>query len=223
MKWGIKWLGPPRRWIPGFLLALILFGVLGLLGAGYYYVEHNPNFCVTCHTMEEPFQRWKQGSHAMVNCHDCHKQSKIESLHQVWMYLTQRPDQVVHHPHLDHAICAQCHMTQKQHWHDIRETAGHKVHFERGGIECLDCHGLGIHDIARPEGVCVNCHTDKADMHNRMAFMQCTQCHRFLAKGELKPTAEVCKSCHDKIKRTGEHPPVSAETDCLICHRPHQM
>lgn len=211
------------RLIPGLVAAGILLVVLALLGAGYHYIEHNPKFCVTCHTMKEPFKKWQEGSHAMVKCHECHKQSKVESLHQVWMYITQRPDQVLHHPHLDHTVCAQCHMTQEQHWHDIQATAGHQVHFERGGIECLDCHGLGIHDIARPEGICTNCHSDKTDMHNKMAFMQCTHCHRFLAKGELKPTSQVCQSCHDKIKMRPRHPPMKEGAECTHCHKPHQM
>lgn len=212
-----------KKFLPGLVVAAGFFLVLSLLGAGYYYVEHNPHFCQSCHTMEEPFRKWKEGTHAMVNCHECHKQSKRESLHQLWMYLTERPEEVIHHPHLDHTVCARCHMNQKQHWHDIQETAGHRVHFEKGGIECLSCHGASIHNIVRPEGICVNCHSDKADMHNRMAFMQCTQCHRFLSKGDLKPTKEICRGCHDKIKRTKEHPAVPEDADCLLCHNPHEM
>lgn len=223
MRRFLEWLGHPRHWIPGLIVSAILISIMSILGGTYYYVEHNPSFCVSCHTMSDPFKRWQEGTHAMVNCHDCHKQSKMESLHQVWMYVTERPDKVVHHPHLDHVICVQCHMTKQQHWHDIEETAGHKVHFEKAGIECLDCHGLAIHNIARPENVCINCHTDKADMHNKMAFIQCTACHQFLAKGELKPTSEVCKGCHEKIKIGKKHPKIGAGGDCISCHKPHEM
>lgn len=173
--------------------------------------------------MKEPFRKWQEGTHAMVNCHECHKQSKMESLHQLWLNLTQHPEAVIHHPHLDHTVCARCHMTEEQRWHDIRETAGHKVHFERGGVECLDCHGQGIHNIAKPEGICVTCHSDKTGMHNNMAFMQCTQCHRFLTKGELKPTSEVCKACHEKIRMSRNHPRLKEDADCISCHKPHEM
>lgn len=222
----IQWLGHPRTWIPGLIVAVVLIILLSVGGAGYFYVEHNPRFCVSCHTMEGPFQKWQEGTHAMVNCHECHKQSKLDSLHQVWMYITERPDTVVHHPSLDHKVCAQCHMNNEQHWHDIQETAGHKVHFERGGIECLDCHGNGIHAIEKPEGLCITCHTDKTEMHNKMNFVACTQCHNFLTKNKgaegIFPTRQNCLNCHEKMKPLSpKNHPAAAQQNCSSCHKPH--
>lgn len=222
------WIRDPKHWIPGLIIAGVALIAFSFAGVGLYYVEHNPRFCVSCHTMSEPFQKWQEGTHAMVNCHSCHKQSKLDSLHQVWMYFTQRPDKVVHHPELDHKICAQCHMTQDQKWHDIRETAGHKVHFEKAGLECLDCHDKGIHNIARPVEECGKCHSDKVDMSNKMAFVHCTQCHNFLAKGKgatgISPTRDNCLDCHSKIRVEGETFPKegSMHFECSTCHSPHK-
>lgn len=211
-------------WIPGLIVAGIVLGVLTVCGSAYYYVEHNPNFCVSCHTMKEPFQKWKEGTHAMVNCHECHRQSKVDSLHQVWMYLTLRPDKVEHHPHLDHTVCARCHMNESQRWHDVEETAGHKIHFQKAGIECLDCHGVAIHNIAKPKNVCISCHDDKADMKNKMAFVHCTSCHNFLAQGKgmegIWPTRENCLACHEKIQLGAAHV-ANTKENCITCHKPH--
>ncbi|MDP2600479.1 MAG: NapC/NirT family cytochrome c [Deltaproteobacteria bacterium] len=221
-----RWLGHPKTWVPGLIVAAVLLIFLGIGGYGYYQIEYNPKFCVSCHTMREPFQKWHEGTHAMVNCHECHKQSKLDSLHQLWMYVTERPDKVVHHPSLDHKICVQCHMTQEQNWHNIEETAGHQIHFKKAGIECLVCHGQGIHNIARPVNVCITCHSDKEGMENKMAFIHCTQCHNFLAKGKgeegIWPTRENCLNCHGKMGMDVKgHRGLDPNEDCIRCHNPH--
>lgn len=227
MKRIIHWIKDPRHLIPGFVVG-------GIVGLGaicawwvYDYTEHNPRFCLSCHIMQEPFEKWEKGTHGMVNCHSCHQQSKMDSLHQLWMYVTQKPKEVVHHPKLDHTVCAKCHMNNTQRWHDVSETAGHKIHFERAQIECLDCHGQGIHNIARPENVCIKCHEDRVDKKNKMVFVHCTQCHNFLAKegGEagIKPTREKCLDCHQKVKVGHVTFPENApmQFECVDCHKPH--
>ncbi|MBI2346890.1 MAG: hypothetical protein HYV03_08480 [Deltaproteobacteria bacterium] len=217
----------PKFWIPGLIVAGVIAALCAAGVVTYHYIEHEPKFCVSCHTMAEPFQQWQVGTHAMVNCHECHRHSKIESLKQLWMYVTLRPDKVIHHPELDHTVCVRCHATDSQRWHDIRETAGHKVHVDRAGIECLDCHDQGIHNIARPEGVCVTCHTDKAAMGNKMAFVHCLQCHNFLAteKGVegIFPTRANCLECHEKIRTESGMPHWErTPSECTTCHRPHE-
>lgn len=208
------------------IAVVILFTAIFSVTAyrGYDYMEHDPHFCRSCHTMEEPFMKWQESPHHMVNCHECHKQSKIDSLHQVWMYITQRPKEVVHHPKLDHKVCARCHLSRDSQWKLIRDTAGHKVHFEKAGIECLDCHMQGIHEFVRPVDICATCHADKAETGGKMAFVHCLQCHNFLASGEaLKPTTQACKNCHDRIQTEKLHPAIPKEAECIACHKPHEL
>lgn len=193
----------------------------------YEYVQHDPRFCVSCHTMDEPFKQWSASPHHLVDCHACHRQDTTEKLRQAWMYVTLRPDAVVHHPDLNHAICAQCHLSNDPQWKLVGETAGHKVHFEKAGIDCLDCHMGGVHEFLRPTDTCGKCHADKADMQNKMAFVHCTQCHNFLAKGGgaagIMPTRENCLTCHEKIRIEGETFPKQApmHNECGMCHKPH--
>lgn len=213
---------------------LKIFLVAVVMGAGiftvtsykvYDYVENDPRFCRSCHIMKTPFKKWSESPHHMVNCHECHKQTKKESLHQLWMYVTQRPDAVIHHPELDHKTCAQCHMSNDTQWKRIQETAGHKIHFEKAGIECLDCHMKGIHEFVRPIDACVECHSDKPGNIGKMAFLHCLQCHNFLGEGKqtLIPSSEVCQECHKKIQTEKIHPPYKKGEECLSCHKPHDL
>lgn len=209
-----------------FTLVLLAVSLLSVASYKVYdYMEHNPQFCQSCHIMKEPFKKWSESPHHMVNCHECHKQSKLESLHQLWMYVTQRPKEVVHHPNLDHKVCAQCHLSRDPQWKRVQETAGHKIHFEKAGIDCLDCHMKGIHEFVRPVDACVECHTDKPGKMGKMAFAHCLECHNFLAEGKdtLIPTSEVCQGCHKKIQTEKIHPPYKKGTECIACHKPHDL
>ncbi|MBI2982324.1 MAG: hypothetical protein HYY44_08590 [Deltaproteobacteria bacterium] len=208
----------------GKVIAAIGFISMILFGAAVYrsydYVQHDARFCQSCHIMQKPFQKWSTSPHHLVTCHRCHQQTLGASLHQVWFYVTKRPDQVVHHPTLDHKVCAQCHLSDDPQWKLIGETAGHKVHFEKNGIDCLDCHMGGLHEFLRPVEICINCHADKTEgVGKRMAFVHCTDCHSFLAKKEeLKPGRKTCLECHSKIELGHKKFP---EENCSECHKPH--
>ncbi|MBI4365488.1 MAG: NapC/NirT family cytochrome c [Deltaproteobacteria bacterium] len=211
------------------LLLSVGFGSAMLLGVAanttYRYVTHDPRFCNSCHIMEEPFKKWSASPHHLVDCHECHSQTSLEGLRQLWFYVTQRPKAVVHHPELNHATCAKCHLSQDPQWKLVGETAGHKVHFERAKIDCLDCHMGGVHEFLRPTEACVTCHADKGDSKNKMAFVHCTECHNFLGKNSegLAPTRERCLACHEKIRVERETFPEGApmHEDCGMCHKPH--
>ncbi|MDO8518625.1 MAG: cytochrome c3 family protein [Deltaproteobacteria bacterium] len=211
------------------LVLLVAFFVLigGLSTIGYRYVQHDPRFCTSCHIMEDPYEKWSESPHHLVDCHSCHKQGTKEKLWQVWFYVTQRPDEVVHHPELDHKVCAQCHLSKDEHWKQIGETAGHKIHFEKAGIDCLACHMGGVHEFLRPIDSCVTCHADKAEgPGKKMAFAHCTDCHNFLGKKDnLMPARKDCLACHEKIKVGREKFPKDApmsDFDCGTCHKPHE-
>ncbi|HIQ05926.1 MAG TPA: cytochrome c nitrite reductase small subunit [Anaerolineae bacterium] len=66
------------RWTLG--IATLLFGMLFGLGAyifnyaeGTAYFSDDPNACLNCHVMREPFDGWSRSSHkATATCNDCH-------------------------------------------------------------------------------------------------------------------------------------------------------
>lgn len=216
----------------GWIVLAVGVSVVLIAGAtlyrGYDYVQHDPRFCQSCHIMEEAFNKWSSSPHHLVTCHKCHQQDTKDSLWQVWFYLTQRPDHVMHHPELNHAVCAQCHLSEDPQWKLVQETAGHKVHFGKAGIDCLDCHIGGVHEFLRPVDACIKCHTDKAEgAGKKMAFMHCTDCHSFLAKQtDLLPLRATCLGCHKNIKVGRESFPETAPMstfDCYICHKPHDQ
>lgn len=211
-----------------FFTLLVLLVVVGAgLYKGYDYVQHDARFCQSCHIMEAPFQKWSTSPHHLVTCHQCHQQTTRQSLEQVWFYLTQRPDAVVHHPELNYKVCAQCHLSEDPQWKLVGETAGHKVHFEKAGIDCLDCHMGGVHEFLRPVEACLNCHPDKKEEPGKkMSFMHCTDCHSFLAKQtDLLPLRATCLGCHKHLKVGHESFPETAPMatfDCSVCHKPHE-
>lgn len=217
-----------RRAKMAFILTgLLLVGVGVFAYRGYNYVQHNPRFCQSCHIMEEPFQNWATSPHHLVDCHKCHQQGTRDKIRQVWLYLTKKPHQVVHHPHLNHEVCAQCHLSNDPQWKLVGKTAGHQVHFEKAGIDCVDCHLGGVHKFLRPVDSCTKCHADKTEgPGQKMAFLHCTDCHNFLAKKEgLTPDRSTCLECHKKIKVGKETFPTDAPMasfDCSTCHKPHE-
>lgn len=194
----------------------------GLAYRTYDYVQHDARFCQSCHIMEEPYRRWSESPHHLVNCHECHRQTLKEGIEQFWFFITERPHAVVHHPQFDHAVCHQCHLSRDPQWKQVGETAGHKTHHDRAGIDCLSCHSQGIHKIVRPVDACLTCHADKVEgPGKKMAFMHCTDCHNFLAKKEgLLPDREVCLACHVDIKP--QHRGMKPNSNCSDCHRPHE-
>jgi cytochrome c nitrite reductase small subunit len=62
------------------LLLALLIGMLAGVGGytfwyarGYSYLLDDPNACVNCHIMREPYDHWSRASHKHVaTCNDCH-------------------------------------------------------------------------------------------------------------------------------------------------------
>ena len=209
------------------LISLGVFGFLGFLATrATHFVEHDPEFCLSCHIMAGPYQKWSTSPHHLVDCHNCHEQGTKAKLWQAWFYLTKHPEKVVHHPTLNHEVCAKCHLSNDPEWKQVGETAGHAIHFKKAGIDCLACHMGGVHEFLRPVDACVQCHEDKIKgPGEKMAFMHCTDCHNFLAKKKgLIPDRATCLACHSKIHVGNETFPSDApmsDFDCGTCHKPH--
>ncbi len=152
-----------RRWPRVWTLALAVLGVavvwLGVFGIvrAYRFMEEDPSFCRTCHTMRQAWDQWQTGEHAGVTCHSCHQSNLVGSLRQVWLYVTQRPDKVHAEPRVTAATCLGCHAAKDSEGGlaraDLRHNAG-------GRTDCLLCHGQELHRFQPPtwNEICASCH-----------------------------------------------------------------
>src|ERR1051325_280919 len=145
------------------MLVLLLIVSLAAYGGyrGWNYTQHDPAFCRSCHLMQTSWDKWGTSVHSKVECHACHQQSMRDSLEQLVKYVALRPDTIGKHAVVDYKKCGACHLSNDPHWKQVAETAGHKVHFERQGLECVGCHSKGVHQFVRPSDACKDCHTDR--------------------------------------------------------------
>ena len=131
---------------------LVVFGAV----RAYRYIEDDPSFCRTCHTMQDAWDRWQAGEHRDVSCHSCHKNDPASSLRQVWEYVTRQPEEVHTRPSVDAETCAGCHTGEDGSGlakADLRHSAG-------GRTDCLLCHGQELHRVQPPAWgkICESCH-----------------------------------------------------------------
>ena len=199
----------PRRWGRGVLALLGALCVAGTLFGwrGYEYVQHSPNFCISCHTMDSAFGAWAQSGHKNVECHTCHRPDVASNLRQLWLYATERPGEVVKHAEVNRAVCETCHNAKESpaKWNAIMTTSGHKVHAGAQAVSCVQCHATSIHHFRPPEQVCNDCHKGVTlAAAGGMGELHCLQCHNFLADGQrpLRPD----RSCASSATRPSTAP-----------------
>ena len=217
------------------LLALVSFGGFKVVD-GYNYMENNPEFCRSCHTMNEAWDRWQTSEHRSVNCHECHHATVIEDAMLLIRFALARPDDVDKHAVVRDEACTNCHESENARWVQVAATAGHEVHAEQENIACTKCHGVTVHRFTPPGTICVLCHEDKHIEVSGMADMHCTACHEYLAvedqqiipgQGEhtLLPTREGCLECHLALTEIGVTWPEDApmQFPCGDCHQPHEQ
>jgi len=73
----LKYLLPPRKWVPFVIMAvgigMGLFAYLLYVSNAVSYLSDDPKTCVNCHVMTPFYATWQHSSHARVtNCNDCH-------------------------------------------------------------------------------------------------------------------------------------------------------
>ena len=238
--WGVRLFRARKLRLPGprgkeLRLVVVVLGILGLAASiagyrGYRYIEHDPRFCTSCHTMNSAFALWEQSGHKNVECHTCHVPNVASNLHQLFIYATRKPDEVVKHAEVDRSVCEKCHAGGGggSKWNRVVETPGHRVHVGKQRVECVQCHGMSVHRFRPPKEVCATCHKKVTlAAAGSMAEMHCLQCHPFAAadaKRPLKPDRAACLDCHENRQVNGEIFPVKApmKWDCGKCHKPHE-
>lgn len=187
------------------------------------YIQNDPDFCTSCHIMDDAYDRWADSPHAQVNCHTCHPGDLASNLHQLWVQLTDRPTEVKKHAVVPADICGQCHLGEDSRWPVVGQTAGHALHYGEHGIECVECHAPAIHAFIPTDQMCQKCHPREVVGLSAMQRLHCGSCHAFLAAPErgIVPDDARCAECHGA---DGSAPRASAwhpDLDCAGCHPVH--
>ncbi len=233
--------------------ALAIVGILiaaGVGGGGYYayraydYVQHDNDFCMSCHLMQEPFERFARSAHQGLGCKACHRPNLLQRSSMGLTAVVEDPDEISVHAAVPNEVCAECHIQgDPVRWRLIANSVGHRVHLESedpalAGLTCVECHSTGIHEFAASDRTCSQsgCHEDAVVRLGAMGnfTIHCAACHTFVAPtadqpsllgneldAAILPDADECLSCH--VMRTlVEMPnPDPHEGGCAACHNPH--
>lgn len=225
------------------LIVAASFGVVA-----YDYVQHDNDFCTTCHVMGPAYEKFVDSEHADLLCHDCHQQPISASMRQLYLWVLDRPEEIGPHAPVPNRICAQCHIRDDptDSWERIAATAGHRVHLESeeealADVMCVTCHGQEVHQFIPADVTCgqSGCH---APAETRIVLgemteatgLHCVTCHEFTAvvaedipadaaAGVLRPAASQCFSCHDMAALLAEFDAARDPHEglCGSCHDPH--
>jgi len=241
-----------RGWLGSLSLpALAAVGVLiasGVGTGGYYayqtydYVQHDNNFCLSCHLMVEPYERFAQSEHRGLGCKACHQPSMVERSTMALTQIIENPEELGIHAEVPNARCAGCHVEgDPEKWALIANSAGHRVHLESDdpglrGLRCVECHSTSVHEFTAVDRTCAQsgCHEDSQIELGGMSDLtiHCAACHAFSTPlGEevdaaaidaaLAPDRDTCLSCHVMRTLVGMPEPDPHEGVCASCHDPH--
>ncbi len=205
------------------ILLIILLVCLILILKGYKYYEYtktDPEFCNTCHLVEEGVRTWRLSKHSNLICQRCHVLTLIEENRLLLAFAIKGSWRVkqTHGSIKPWEGCLDCHVQDaSQGSVSLRTSYGHARHVFMQDIKCNACHRGDIHDFRADSKKCQTCHKDKLVHGMGMAGLYCLNCHRF---GETKPkmvSQERCFECHKTIPTKG----VMSGVKCFDCHKPH--
>lgn len=227
----------------GLILALVTW--MGV--TSWNYMEHENAFCVGCHIMEGPWNKFANdaGKHSELECHDCHQQSLYASTRQLVLWVANRPEEIPKHAPVPNARCESCHaQDHAESWTKVVRTAGHRTHLESDStalkdVLCVTCHGKEVHAFIPASETCgtSGCHENLEIRLGKMAVqttLHCNQCHQFTAEvpllatrdsaaNTLRPGNRQCLSCHEMQQILATFDPAKDPHGgtCGTCHDPH--
>ncbi|HSH45350.1 MAG TPA: NapC/NirT family cytochrome c [Longimicrobiales bacterium] len=204
----------------------------------YDYVQHDNQFCLECHLMREPFERFAQSAHRDLGCKACHRPNLMERSDMALAQILENPDSIRVHAEVPNAVCAECHIEgDPERWRQVANTAGHRVHLESDepgmdGLLCVECHSSSVHEFTPSEMTCGGCHEDTSIQLGAMADLtiHCATCHEFTAPapggtelaGALRPASDQCLGCHQMQSMLPDFPADEPhDAECGVCHDPH--
>jgi nitrate/TMAO reductase-like tetraheme cytochrome c subunit len=215
--------------------------------ASWNYMQHDNDFCSSCHVMEGPWNKFANdaGKHSVLQCHDCHQQSIVASTRELVLWVANKPEEIPPHSPVPNARCESCHNTEEDEmWTRVAQTAGHRTHMESDStalaeVQCVTCHGEEVHAFIPASRTCGNsgCHEGLQIKLGKMAqqtALHCNQCHQFTAEvprlatrdsaaGTMRPGRQQCLGCHEMQRvLTGYVEELEPHNStCGTCHNPH--
>lgn len=210
---------------------LLIISTLGIvLAVRYYeYIQKNPEFCNSCHLMEEAYLAWKLSAHNTITCQICHHLGMVEQnrLLVKFVFTTNRATPEPHGLETPWQMCTQCHKEEaSQGAEQVDKSTGHAKHVFMEKIECKQCHMKKVHVFLPDKDACLRCHKEWVIHGVGMQELSCFQCHAFSAitPERLLPDRARCLSCHRALGSfAASFAPGApmATLDCYECHKPH--
>lgn len=245
-------LGRVRRMPPALLVAAGAAIAVLLVWAGieayqtYDYVQHDNEFCLSCHLMVDPYERFARSEHADLGCKACHQPTLMARSSMALTQIIQNPDSLSAHAHVPNAACIECHVDgDPEKWSNIAASAGHRVHFESDDasideLQCVKCHSSAIHEFTATDQTCgqAGCHENQRIQLGAMGALtiHCAACHSFNAQVAaastdsaqlaLEPQRDQCLGCHAMQVRLANFPIPEQDPHagmCASCHNPHEQ
>jgi nitrate/TMAO reductase-like tetraheme cytochrome c subunit len=223
-----------RRVRVALIVAAAALPVLGGGAAwGFHFIRTDPRFCMSCHLMAEPAERWGRSVHKDLACQKCHRADIFEEARLGYAAFIERRREIGPHSRLPASICRECHMSDDPRYKQVSDTAGHRTHVLARGSGCLECHATRVHEFKADVASCARCHGAEKVRIAKMETLHCLGCHDFLAATpKPMPDAAKCRTCHpaDPAAALAPRDPAHAgravpvgkgHDDCLGCHRPH--
>jgi len=235
----------------GWLVVLAMVTTAAVSAGGvfmyrtYSYVEHDNQFCLSCHLMVDPYERFGQSAHRDLGCKACHQPTFVERSRMAVSQVLENPDEITTHAHVPNSVCANCHIDgDPEQWRIISRSIGHRIHLESDdpalrGLMCVECHSTSIHEFATSNRTCAQsgCHEDTRIVLGRMEplTIHCVACHEFSrpADGELatdvgqarmQPGRNECLTCHQMRVLVADMPEDEPhDRVCGTCHNPHDQ
>ncbi len=211
----------------------------------YNYVQHDNEFCLSCHLMADPYQRFARSAHRDLGCKACHHPTPVARVKMALTQILEQPDSLQTHAEVPNSACEACHVKgNPREWKIISNTAGHRVHLQSKspslkGLQCVECHATSLHEFSTVDKTCgqAGCHEGVKVTLGKMSrlTLHCAVCHDFTrpVKAEqmrsgsagllLRPEAQECFSCHamrERVQMPADEPHGGA---CGACHNPHEQ
>lgn len=207
------------------------------------YIEHDNEFCLSCHLMREPYEQFAESAHRGLGCKACHKPDLVSRSQMGLTQIIENPDSLGVHAEVPNDKCESCHVEgDPDAWRQIAASTGHRVHFESQdsavvGLQCVGCHSSSVHEFAATDQTCgqSGCHEDTRVKLGTMGdfTIHCVACHEFTRPTELaadapdpelQPREAECLSCHAMRRLVGDIPDTEPHGGaCGACHDPHEQ
>lgn len=224
------------------VVALVAAGGV-LLYRTYSFVQHDNDFCLSCHLMRNPYERFSRSAHRDLGCKACHQPTFVARSTMALTQIIEQPEDLQAHAEVPNERCADCHINgDPEKWEQVARTAGHQIHIESAdprlqGLRCVECHSSTVHEFAATDRTCgqAGCHEDTRVQLGKMGQLtiHCAACHNFSApvavdapaetlRVALRPQQQECLSCHAMRERMGALPVDDPHGGaCGACHNPH--